>query len=376
MQYRRWDKIGKDVSLLGTGTMRLPVTRSGEIDEAAAIKMIRRSIDEGVNYVDTAWMYHDGKSEVLVGKALRDGYREKVFLADKMPVWYTKTEEEMEDLFETQLKRCETDHFDMYLLHSVDASVWKRAQKLGALDFLEKKRAAGKITYLGFSFHGEESLFPEVVDAHPWDFCQIQLNYMDANIQAGVAGLEYAGKKGLPIVIMEPLKGGKLTDNVPPVIQEVWDAAPVKRTPAEWAFRWVADFPQVATILSGMSSEDQLTENLRILGDAQPSSLAEEEHATIQKAADLYNELIKYSCTACKYCLPCPQKIQIPSVMEYYNEWYLYDENPKTREAYHMWLPKGRRASDCVDCKACEAVCPQKLPISDVMKKAAAVFEK
>lgn len=375
MQYRTWNKIGKEVSLLGTGTMRLPLTEAGEIHEAAAIEMIRHSIDQGVNYVDTAWMYHDGKSEVVVGKALRDGYREKVFLADKLPVWYTKTEEEMEDLFETQLQRCETDHFDMYLLHSVDQPVWKRAMKLNALEFLEKKRAEGKITYLGFSFHGEEDFFPQVVDAHDWDFCQIQLNYMDANIQAGVSGLKYAGEKGLPVVIMEPLKGGKLTDNIPPVIRELWDSAPVCRTPAEWAFRWVADFPEVSTILSGMSSAGQLKENLRILDDARPNTLTGEEHSLIQRAADLYNELIRYSCTACKYCMPCPQKIDIPRVMEYYNEWFLYDQNPKTREAYYMWLPKGRRASDCVACKACEEVCPQQLPIIEAMKKSADIFE-
>lgn len=375
MQYRTWNKIGRDISLLGTGTMRLPLTDSGEIDEDVAVQMIRRSIDRGVNYVDTAWMYHDGKSEVVVGKALRDGYRQKVFLADKLPVWYARTTKGLVDIFETQLERCETDHFDMYLLHSVDAPVWKRALKLGALDFLEEMKSAGKIKYLGFSFHGEEEFFPEVVDAHDWDFCQIQLNYMDAAVQAGVKGLRYAGKKGLPVVIMEPLKGGKLTDNIPPVIAELWDSAPIRRTPAEWAFRWVADFPQVSTILSGMSAPQQLEENLRILDAAKPCTLTGQEHALIERVADLYNELIRYSCTACKYCMPCPEKINIPAVMEYYNEWFLYDRNPKTKEAYFMWLPEGRRASDCVSCGACEDVCPQKLPVTEVMKKAAAVFE-
>ncbi len=375
MQYRTWDKIGEKVSLLGTGTMRLPLTDSGEIDEPTAIEMLRHSIDEGVNYVDTAWMYHDEKSEAVVGKALRDGYREKVFLADKMPVWYTKTEEEVRKLFEAQLERCETDHFDMYLLHSVDAPVWKRALKVKALDFLEEMKAAGKIKYLGFSYHGEPDFFREVVDAHDWDFCQIQLNYMDAEVQAGVKGLEYAGEKGLPVVIMEPLKGGKLTDNIPPEIAELWKNAPVQRTPAEWAFRWVADFPQVCTILSGMSAPKQLEENLRILDNAPPCSLSEEEHQLIKKAADLYNKLIKYSCTACRYCMPCPQKIDIPRVMEYYNEWFLYDENPKIKGAYHMWLPKGRQASDCIKCGKCEDVCPQKLPVIEVMEKAAVIFE-
>lgn len=197
---------------------------------------------------------------------------------------------------------------------------------------------------------------------------------MDAHIQAGVTGLKYAGEKDLPMVIMEPPKGGKLTDNIPPVIRKLWASAPTYKTPAEWAFRWVADFPEVSTILSGMNSTQQLEDNLRILDDARPDTLTDEEHSLIQRAADLYNELIRYSCTACKYCMPCPQKIDIPRVMEYYNEWFLYDQNPKTREAYYMWLPKGKRASDCVDCKACEEVCPQKLPISDAMKKSAKIF--
>ncbi len=246
--------------------------------------MLRHSIDEGVNYVDTAWMYHDEKSEAVVGKALRR-ISGKVFLADKMPVWYTKTEEEVRKLFEAQLERCETDHFDMYLLHSVDAPVWKRVEGEG-LDFLEEMKAAGKIKYLGFSYHGEPDFFREVVDAHDWDFCQIQLNYMDAEVQAGVKGLEYAGEKGLPVVIME-LKGGKLTDNIPPEIAELWKNAPVQRTPAEWAFRWVADFPQVCTILSGMSAPKQLEENLRILDNAPPCSLSEGRASTHQEGGGL-----------------------------------------------------------------------------------------
>lgn len=375
MEYRKWPGINEKVSLLGTGTMRLPLSESGEIDEESAIAMIRRSIDGGVNYVDTAWMYHNGQSEVVVGKALADGYRQKVFLADKMPVWYAKTQEDMEKLFQAQLERCSTTHFDMYLLHNVNEDIWARAEKLDALSFLKAKKAQGKIRYLGFSFHGSPQLFPKIIDAHKWDFCQIQLNYMDTHFQAGVEGLHYASEKGLPLVIMEPLKGGKLTDRIPHQITLLWDKAQTKRTPADWALRWVANFPQVCTILSGMSTPRQVEDNMAILSNCQAGSLTAEELSIINDVAESYKKLVKYPCTDCKYCLPCPQKINIPKVMEFYNDWFLYDGNPKLRDAYYDWLPANRRASDCVACGLCENRCPQSIMIREAMERAAAIFK-
>jgi hypothetical protein len=375
MEYRKFMKTGEDVSLLGVGTMRLPLLRNGEIDEAQAISMIRKAIDGGVNYVDTAYMYHGGKSEVVTGKALKDGYREKVFLADKMPAWYAKSEEDVRTLFEEQLKRLDVDCIDMYLVHNLTVPIWNIAKKHNVLPFLAEQRAQGKIKHIGFSFHDEIDFFKEVIDSYPWDFCQIQLNFMDAEFQAGVAGLKYAASKGIPVIVMEPLKGGKITDSIPSSIQEMWDGADIKRTPVEWAFKWVANFPEVMTILSGMSSMAQLEDNLRIFSDMKANSLTEKESEIIRNVSAQYNKLIQYSCTSCQYCMPCPFKLNIPSIISYYNDWFLFGENPKTREDYLTWNPPGKRASDCTDCKACESQCPQSLPISDIMKKAAAIFE-
>lgn len=375
MQYRTFDKTGQKVSLLGMGTMRLPVTEDGQVDREAAISMIRHSIDEGINYVDTAYMYHDGESEKIVGQALKDGYREKVLLADKMPVWLAKDEEAMRSIFDEQFARLEVDVIDMYLVHNVTVPVWKRAQKFHLMDFLEEKRAEGKIRHIGFSFHDQLSLFKEVIDSYPWDFCQIQLNYMDKEFQAGEEGLHYAAGKGIPVIIMEPLKGGKLTDTLPPSVKALWKQAEIQRTPAEWALRWVANHSEILTILSGMSAPEQLEENLRILSQAKPNSLTEKELSIIDQVSSEYNRLIQYSCTSCKYCMPCPKKIDIPTAIRFYNEWFLYEGNPKIKADYPNWLVKDRQPGDCIACKACEDHCPQHLPISEIMKKTAEIFE-
>lgn len=375
MQYRTFDKTGQKVSLLGMGTMRLPVTEDVQVDREAAISMIRHSIDEGINYVDTAYMYHDGESEKIVGQALKDGYREKVLLADKMPVWLAKDEEAMRSIFDEQFARLEVDVIDMYLVHNVTVPVWKRAQKFHLMDFLEEKRAEGKIRHIGFSFHDQLSLFKEVIDSYPWDFCQIQLNYMDKEFQAGEEGLHYAAEKGIPVIIMEPLKGGKLTDTLPPSVKALWKQAEIQRTPTEWALRWVANHSEILTILSGMSAPEQLEENLRILSQAKPNSLTEKELSIIDQVSSEYNRLIQYSCTSCKYCMPCPKKIDIPTAIRFYNEWFLYEGNPKIKADYPNWLVKDRQPGDCIACKACEDHCPQHLPISEIMKKTAEIFE-
>lgn len=375
MQYRTFDKTGQKISLLGMGTMRLPVTEDGQVDREAAISMIRHSIDEGINYVDTAYMYHDGESEKIVGQALKDGYREKVLLADKMPVWLAKDEEAMRSIFDEQFARLEVDVIDMYLVHNVTVPVWKRAQKFHLMDFLEEKRAEGKIRHIGFSFHDQLSLFKEVIDSYPWDFCQIQLNYMDKEFQAGEEGLHYAAEKGIPVIIMEPLKGGKLTDTLPPSVKALWKQAEIQRTPAEWSLRWVANHSEILTILSGMSAPEQLEENLRILSQAKPNSLTEKELSIIDQVSSEYNRLIQYSCTSCKYCMPCPKKIDIPTAIRFYNEWFLYEGNPKIKADYPNWLVKDRQPGDCIACKACEDHCPQHLPISEIMKKTAEIFE-
>jgi len=377
MKYRTIQKTGEKVSLLGFGAMRLPVVDGDidNVDEAEAVRMIRKAIDKGVNYVDTAYVYHGGSSEVAVGKALKDGYREKVLIADKLPVWMVKAEDDIYRLFGTQLARLGANCIDMYLVHSLSAKSWKHAKKMNTLAHLEKLRADGKIRYIGFSFHDDFDTFREVLESYPWDFCQIQLNYMDADFQAGVKGLKLAASLGIPVVIMEPLKGGKLTDVLPPSIRSYWAQAPVQRTPAEWALRWVADFPEVLTILSGMSAMEQVEENIRILEEAEPNSLTEAEKEIIKTAADKYNKLIPYSCTACKYCLPCPAKIDIPNIIERYNDWHIYEGNEKIKQDFNLWVPVKGRPSVCKACRSCEKHCPQHLPVSEIMEKAKAVFE-
>jgi uncharacterized protein len=374
MQYTKFKKTGQKISLLGMGTMRLPQNPDGTIDEPAAIALIRKAIDNGVNYVDTAYMYHDGTSEVITGKALKDGYREKVLLADKMPVWMAKDPEGMATIFETQLKRLETDVIDMYLIHNLTVSIWERCLKFGLLEYLEEQKRLGRIHHIGFSFHDELPFFKELIDAYPWDFCQIQLNYMDKKYQAGLEGLYYADSKGIPVIVMEPLKGGKLTDSIPPVIEAIWAEANTKRSPANWAFRWIADLPGILTILSGMSTEAQLDENLSIFSEMVPPLLTEEERQRIDRVSALYNELIPYSCTACKYCMPCPQQIDIPSFIELFNEWHVYEHNPKVMVNFGWWFPK-YKPSLCTGCKICEGLCPQHLPISKIMSEGSVVFE-
>lgn len=374
MQYRTFKKLDREVSLLGMGAMRLPETEDGQINEPEAIDIIRSAIDAGINYVDTAFGYHNGKSEGLVGKALKDGYREKVLLADKMPIWLAKDEDHMKEMFRTQLERLDTDYIDMYLVHSVNKPNWKRIKKLNLMPFLEEMKAAGKIKHIGFSFHDSYELFEEVLDSYPWEFCQIQLNYMDKDIQAGVKGLKLVAEKGLSVIIMEPLKGGKLTTGIPPTVQELWNNAPVKRTPAEWGFKWLANMPEVTLILSGMSSREQLQQNIATVSAADLNVLSDEERELIDKVSDEYNRLIKYSCTGCEYCLPCPQKLKIPDLIDTLNEWNIYGQNPATKMEYIEWVPEGRHASDCISCKACEKKCPQGLPVAQIMKETAEIF--
>lgn len=374
MQYRTFDKINEKVSLLGVGTMRFPLLDDGSVNEEEAISIIRTAIDSGVNYVDTAYMYHDGISEVITGKALKDGYREKVLLADKMPVWLAKDEEAMKQIFYTQLERLDTDCIDMYLVHNVNKSSWKRCKKLNVMPFLDEMKAQGKIKHIGFSFHDTPDLFKEVLDEYPWEFCQIQLNYMDKNHQAGVEGLKYAASKGLGVIIMEPLKGGRLTDRIPPTVKELMDGFDIKRTPAEWAFKWLAAMPEVTTMLSGMSSMEQLEANIAILSDADISTLSDKESEFIDRVSDEYNRLIPYSCTGCQYCMPCPQKLEIQKIIGYYNDWNVYEHNPSTKLEYDSWLVK--HGSDCIGCGACEEKCPQSLPVIEAMKAAAEAFGK
>ena len=380
MQYRKFRTLDRENSLLGLGVMRLKQDEQGRVDKQQSVELIRYAIDHGINYIDTGFTYHAGMSERIIGEALKDGYREKVLLADKMPIWLAKEESDLERYFEKQFKRLDMDCIDMYLVHNIIPPNWKKAQKFNLLPFLEDKKAKGMIKHIGFSFHGEYDLFKEVIDAYDWEFCQLQLNYLDGEALGTLKCLEYAKEKGVDVIVMEPLKGGRITDKVPPSVQAIWDDAkatgtvPADRTPAEWAFRWVVSQPGVTLVLSGMNSAEQLDENIAIFSKEDISEMSEAELGVIDRVAEEYNSKIKYGCTGCDYCKPCPQKIDISGVIDYLNAWYAYDKNPSTRIEYTTWMTA--HGSDCVHCKACEEKCPQGLAISDIMAEAAEEFGK
>ncbi|MDR2486966.1 MAG: aldo/keto reductase [Clostridiales Family XIII bacterium] len=376
MKFRTNSKTSEQVSLLGFGMMRLPIIDGDHknIDEERATKMVRYAIDNGVNYIDTAYVYHGGQSEVFTGKVLKDGYREKVNVATKLPYFMAKEPADLEKFLDEQLARLDMDYIDYYLVHDINDGGYEKVKKLGIYDFMKRMKEAGKIRKMGFSFHGTSTeFFKQVVDDTDWDFCQIQLNYMDTEIQAGVAGLKYAASKGLPVIIMEPLKGGKITNNVPEQIQALWKKASSERTPAEWALRWVADFPEVLTILSGMGTMEQVEENVRILGAAEAGSLSADELAIIGEVADEYNKLITYGCTACRYCLPCPVELDIPGIIGLRNDATMYDCVESTAGFVKALI--NPKPSTCVACKKCEEICPQHLAVADIMAECAQMFE-
>ncbi|MBE6045680.1 MAG: aldo/keto reductase [Clostridiales bacterium] len=380
MQYRKFRSVEKEISLLGLGVMRLPRLENGKADEETGIDLIRYAVDHGVNYIDTGYTYHGGDSERIIGKALKDGYREKVLIADKLPIWLVEKEEDIQPIIEEQFSRLDVDHIDMYLIHNIVPEVWEPIKKFNVFGHLQKLKDEGRIGHIGFSFHGDYDLFTEVIDEYPWEYCQIQLNFLDKNIQAGLKGLAYARERDIDVIIMEPLKGGRLSDKVPPSVQAIWDhaaaegIAPPERTPAHWAFKWVASQPGVSLILSGMSSFAQLDENIKIFSEDDINKMSETEYAVCDEAAAEYDRKIKYQCTKCGYCMPCPQEVEIPDVIRYLNNWYAFDKIPSTKLEYIEWLDG--HASKCIHCGACEEKCPQRLAISEIMTDAMEQFGK
>jgi len=380
MQYRKFRSVEKEISLLGLGVMRLPRLENGKADEETGIDLIRYAVDHGVNYIDTGYTYHGGDSERIIGKALKDGYREKVLIADKLPIWLVEKEEDIQPIIEEQFSRLDVDHIDMYLIHNIVPEVWEPIKKFNVFGHLQKLKDEGRIGHIGFSFHGDYDLFTEVIDEYPWEYCQIQLNFLDKNIQAGLKGLAYARERDIDVIIMEPLKGGRLSDKVPPSVQAIWDhaaaegIAPPERTPAHWAFKWVASQPGVSLILSGMSSFAQLDENIKIFSEDDINKMSETEYAVCDEAAAEYDRKIKYQCTKCGYCIPCPQEVEIPDVIRYLNNWYAFDKIPSTKLEYIEWLDG--HASKCIHCGACEEKCPQRLAISEIMTDAMEQFGK
>jgi len=374
MEMRQWEQSGLKTSIFGIGCMRLPLqagqTDSARIDEAKAIRMIRAGIDGGVTYIDTAYPYHGGNSELVVGKALQDGYRERVFLATKLPVWEVKSADDFDRLLNQQLEKLQTDHVDFYLLHALHQGTWGKVRDLGVLEFLDRAKADGRIRYAAFSFHDQLPLFKEIIDSYAWDMCQIQLNILDVDYQAGLAGLEYAAARGIGVVVMEPLRGGALAAHVPADIQAVWDEASEQRSGVDWAFRWLANRPEAKVILSGVSTMEQLEDNLRIFADTKPGCLTAEDEARVDRVRALYQSKIQVDCTGCEYCLPCPSGVAIPAVFRAYNQAFMIEDLASGQSSY-AWLVKNHEdASLCVECGACEQVCPQHIPIIAKLKDA------
>lgn len=372
MLYRTVPKTGDRLSILGFGCMRLP-EKSGKIDEERAIRQIRHAIDYGVNYLDTAPAYHFGKSEQILGKALLDGYREKVRIATKLPHWEVRDAGDMERIIAGQLVTLKTDHIDYYLLHSMSKESWEKMAKLGVLAFLDRAKSEGKIVNAGFSFHGTIAAFKEIVDAYDWQFCQIQYNFLDENNQAGTEGLRYAAGKNLAVMVMEPLRGGNLAGPVPDEVQKIWDEAPEKRSAAEWGLRFVWNHPEVTVVLSGMNNEDHIEENLRVASSSLPQSLTPDDLARIGRVKDTYRRLMKVGCTGCGYCMPCPAGVDIPGCFALYNAHHLFPKDRSTK--FHYFGRHGGLIGDvsyaglCRQCGKCARACPQHLPIPQLMKE-------
>ena len=377
MKFRKFGNLDWDTSVLGFGAMRLPkIEKDGsKIDESEAITMIRHAIDHGVNYVDTAYTYHEKRGEIVVGKALQSGYRDKVKLATKLPSWLVENPDDFDRFLDEQLEKLQTSHIDFYLLHALNTAYWPKLRDWKVLDWAEGAIADGRIRFLGFSFHDEFDLFKEIVDAYDnWAFCQIQYNFMDIDYQAGSKGLQYAAGKGLAVVVMEPLRGGQLTNKIPKSVSNLWEGAPVRRTPADWALQWIWNHSEVSVLLSGMSTMQQVTENLESADRSAESLLSDEELILIDKVRDEYRKLVPVPCTNCKYCLPCPNSVEIASIFEYYNDAIIYD-NPRTPRFLYDNLSKDQQAPNCVECFECEEKCPQGISIAEQLKNAHAVLD-
>lgn len=371
MLTRRNEKNGDELSILGFGCMRFPM-KGNSIDEPRSIKMIRASIDQGINYFDTAYFYHNGKSESLLGEALTGGYREKVKLATKLPPFLISKLEGAKKIFQTQCTKLKTNYIDYYLLHMLtDKATFDRMAAIGVMEWLEQLKKEGTIRNIGFSFHGSKTDFEEILKAYPWDFCQIQYNYLDENNQATKSGLMLAGSMGIPVIIMEPLRGGKLVNNLPLQVIKEFKSYDEKRTPAEWALRWIWNHPEVTVILSGMSDEEQIKENIRIASDAKANSLSLEELRVFDRVKAVMLEKTKIPCTACGYCMPCPAGVNIPGCFSAYNDKYLLGDKRirfKYMQTLGMLSKQPAYASMCKDCGKCEHHCPQKIEIRKQLK--------
>lgn len=371
MLTRKNNRNGDELSILGFGCMRFPM-KGNSIDEARSIALLRNAVDQGINYFDTAYFYNNGRSESLLGEALSGGYRNKVKIATKLPPFMVSKLEGAKKIFETQCNKLRTDYIDYYLLHMLtDQATLDRMISIGVMEWLEQLKKEGHIKNIGFSFHGSKADFEQLVTAYPWDFCQIQYNYMDENNQATRSGLMLAHSLGLPVIIMEPLRGGKLVNNLPRQVMEEFNRYDETRTPAEWSLRWLWNHPEVTVILSGMSDEQQLAENVRVASEAKANSMTEAEARVFDRVKKVLLEKTKIPCTACGYCMPCPAGVNIPGCFSAYNDKYLLG-GKRIRLKYMQTLGTLSKhpayASLCKECGKCESHCPQNIEIRKQLK--------
>ncbi|MBQ7888947.1 MAG: aldo/keto reductase [Erysipelotrichaceae bacterium] len=363
MKKRYFEKTNAETSLLGFGCMRFPVLEDGTINEELTFKMLDTAYEQGVNYYDTAYPYHGGESERVVGKWLQTKPRESLYVVSKSPVWKIEKPEDFDTILNEQLEKLQTSYLDFYLLHALSAERWDIVKKFDLIERAEKARAEGKIKRLGFSFHDEYEVFEDILNAHDWDFCQIQFNYMDTQIQAGLKGYELAKSKNIPMVIMEPIKGGQLA-NVPEEVKSVFQSIHPDWTDASWALRFVASFDNVYCVLSGMSDMAQTEDNLKTFNEFEP--LTKEEFAAIAKAKDLFDARVQVPCTGCRYCMPCPFGVDIPQCFKILNNASIYNRWENGKKQYQHLEGK---AELCQKCGACMTQCPQHIEIPDMLER-------
>ncbi len=373
MEKRKLENLGIETSLLGFGCMRFPVTAEGIIDEPEAERMLDKAIAAGVNYIDTAYPYHNGDSEPFVGRVLKKYDRHSFYLATKLPCWNVSKKEDAERIFEEQLTRLQTDYIDFYLMHALSGDSFRKMAELGVVEVLERLKAEGRIKYLGFSFHDSYEAFEEILCYRDWDFCQIQLNYMDAESQAGLKGYRLTEERNVPLVIMEPVKGGSLAAFAEDITGK-FRALDPEASVASYALRWVGSLPNVKVVLSGMSTMEQVEDNLKTFTDFR--SLSDEEAKTIDDIVALIRSRVQNGCTACRYCMPCPAGVDIPGNFRVWNTYHMYQNYNMVKNSWEKNLGDEKQAKNCIKCGKCEKACPQKLHIREDLEKVQADMEK
>lgn len=373
MEKRKLEKLGIETSLLGYGCMRFPVTADGKIDEPEAEKLLKKAIAEGVNYLDTAYPYHDGESERFVGKVLKQYDRSSLYLATKLPLWEVKALADVDRIFNEQLEKLQTEYIDFYLMHAVNKERWDEMLSLGVVKRLEELKEEGKIKYLGFSFHDSYEAFEEILNYRDWDFCQIQLNYMDTEEQAGMKGYELTAQKQVPLVIMEPVKGGSLA-NFAPDIADRFHALKADASIASFALRFVGSLPNVKVVLSGMSTMEQVEDNLKTFSNFEP--LSDKEQAEIKDIVKTLRSRVQNGCTGCNYCMPCPAGVNIPRNFRIWNTYHMYQNYNMVKWAWENDMGEAAQAKNCIKCGKCEKACPQKLSIREDLERVQADLDK